>query len=187
MQELSEFHLLILVVIGHVVVADQVGDPGDGHRGLEFIRLRDEPVGQLAAVAHAFDSHTLAVDPQVTAYRCAHSIQNILPFVSVLIAENGVGELLPVAGGATIVNVQRGPAMRRVDLILEIEYRTILPVRPAMNIDDKRMLRCRGHSQRLGEESLDFELVVVADESERLDFGDLFSHEEFRVQVRELA
>src|SRR5256886_12067201 len=55
-----------------------------------FIRLGDEPVGQLAAVAHAFDSHTLAVDPQVTADRCAHSIQNILPFVSVLIAENGV-------------------------------------------------------------------------------------------------
>ena len=187
MQELSEFHLLILVVIGHVVVADQVGDPGDGHRGLEFIRLGDEPVGQLAAVAHAFDSHTLAVDPQVTADRCAHSIQNILPFVSVLIAENGVGELLPVAGGATIVNVQRGPAMRRVDLILKIEHRTILPVRPAVNIDDERMLRCRRHSQRLGEESLDFELVVVADESERLDFGNLFSHEEFRVQVRELA
>src|SRR5882762_11193967 len=127
MQELAELHFFILVVIGHVVVADEVGDPGDGHGGLEFIRLGDEPVGELTAVTYAFDGHAFTIDPQVTPYRRTHRVQNILSFVSVLIAEDGVGELLSVAGGAAIVDVQRGPSASSVDLIFKIERRTILP------------------------------------------------------------
>ena len=55
MQELAEFHFFILVVIGHVVVADQIRDTGRGNRCLELIRLGDEPFRELAAVADAFD------------------------------------------------------------------------------------------------------------------------------------
>ena len=184
MQELAEFHFFILVVIGHVVVADEVGDPGDGHGGLELIRLRDEPVRELAAVAHALNTQALTIDPQVTAHRRTHRVQNILSLVSILVSEDGVGELLSVAGGTAIVDVQRGPSARRVDLIFKIECRTILPVRPAVNIDDERVLRCGGHCHWLGEEGFDFELVVVADEGKGLDFGNLFSSKKLRVQVR---
>src|SRR5207249_123526 len=105
---------------------DQVGDSGGGHGGLEFIGLSDQPVGQLAAITDAFDAHALAIDPQVTAHRGAYRVQNILPFVAVLIAEDGVGELLPVARGAAIVYLQGGPSVCGVDLIFEIEHRPIL-------------------------------------------------------------
>ncbi len=77
--------------------------------------------------------------------------------------------------------------MRGVHLIPEIEARTILPVRAAMNIHDQRMLRGRGHSYRLGEKRFDFKFVVVAHEGERLHFANLLSGKNFCVQVRELA
>ena len=48
---------------------------------------------------------------------------------------------------------------------------------PAVNVHDERMLGCGGHAQGFGEKSFDFELVVVADEGERLDFRDLLSTE----------
>jgi len=46
MQELSKLHFLVLVVVRHVVVANEIGDPGGWNRGLELIRLRDEPIRQ---------------------------------------------------------------------------------------------------------------------------------------------
>ena len=135
----------------------------------------------MAAVAHALDTQALTIDPQVTAHRRTHRVQNILSLVSVLVAEDGVGELLSVTRGAAIIDVQRGPSARRVDLIFKIERRTILPVRPAVNIDDERMFRCGSDPQRLGEKRFNFELVVVARERERLDFGNRFSREELRI------
>src|SRR6266446_1724752 len=45
-----------LVVVGHVVVADQIDDARGRYRGFELIRLRDQPLGQLAAVADAFNA-----------------------------------------------------------------------------------------------------------------------------------
>jgi len=48
-----------LVVVGHVVVADQIHDSGCGNRCLELIRLGDEPFGELAAVADAFDAQSI--------------------------------------------------------------------------------------------------------------------------------
>src|SRR5207247_9780853 len=98
------------------------------------MRLGNEPVGELAAVAHALDTQALTIDPQVTAHRRTHRVQNILSLVSVLVAEDGVGELLSVAGGTAIIDVQGGPAAGGVDLIFEVECRAILPVRPAVNI-----------------------------------------------------
>ena len=62
-QELSKLHLLVLVVVGHVVVANQVRNPGGGNRRLKLVGLRDEPIGQLATVAHALDPHTFPIDP----------------------------------------------------------------------------------------------------------------------------
>src|SRR5690242_11272527 len=75
--------------------------------------------------------------------------------------------------------------MRRVDLVLVIENRTILSVRPAMNIDDQRMFGSRGHPDGFGQESFDFIFVVVADEGEGFHFGNLFSGEELGIQVSE--
>src|SRR6266705_1587839 len=102
-------------------VADEVGDASDVDSGLELIGLCDKPIRKLAAVAHALDTHPLAVNPQIAAHRRAHAVQDILAFVSVLIAKDGVGEFLSISARTAIVDVQRGPATRRVDLILEIE------------------------------------------------------------------
>src|SRR6266436_6553585 len=49
------------------------------------------------------------------------------------------------------------------------------------------MFRRCGHPQWLGEKGFDLKLIVVADEREGLDLGDLSSREQLCVQVRELA
>ena len=67
-QELAKLHLFILIVVGHLGVADQVGDTCGWNRSLKLIRLRDEPIRELASVAHAFYAHALAVNPQVAAH-----------------------------------------------------------------------------------------------------------------------
>src|SRR5882762_7821612 len=112
---------------------------------------------------------------------------NVLSFVAVLIPEHSVGEFLAITRGAAIIHVQDGVAMRCVDLVLDIECGTVLTMRTAVNVHDESMFRCGGHAQRLSEKRFDFEFVVVAEEGEGFDFGDLFSTEELRIQVGELA
>ena len=113
MEELAELHLLELVVVRSVVEADEVADAADRHRGLELVGLRDQPVGQLAAVADTFDRHAFAIDPQIAPDRRADAVQDVLPFIAVRIAKHGVGELLAVAGRAAVIHMQRGPPVRR--------------------------------------------------------------------------
>ena len=56
MRECSEFDRQVIVIIGHVVKADQIGNAGRGNGCLETVRLGDQPVGQLATIAGSFDS-----------------------------------------------------------------------------------------------------------------------------------
>ena len=67
-----------------------------------------------------------------------------LGFAAILILEDRVGELLPVAGGAAIVHHQRGDTMRRVCLRLLVERRALCAMRTAVNHHHHRMTRrCR--------------------------------------------
>ena len=66
-----------LVVIGHIVIADQIRDTCGGNRRLEFVGLSDEPIGELAAVAHSLDPHTFSINPQVAPHRRAGAIRII--------------------------------------------------------------------------------------------------------------
>ena len=113
MQELAEFHLFILVVIGHVVITDQVGDAGDGNGRLELVGLGNQPIAKLAAVADALEAHSFAVEPEIAAHRGADRVENVLGFIPVLVAEDRVGKLLAIAGGAAIIYLQHRPAVRR--------------------------------------------------------------------------
>src|SRR5207249_6876958 len=83
-----ELHLLILVVIRHVVVADEVDDRAAGNRRFEDVGLRDQPRRELAAVASALDAEPVAVDPQISPYRGADGIEHVLRLVAVLIAKD---------------------------------------------------------------------------------------------------
>src|SRR2546429_1234398 len=103
------------------ILAPQVGDPRCRHGGLEFVGLRDQPVRQLPAVADTLDAHALAVNPRIAPHCRADAVQNVLTLIAVLIAKDRVRKLLPVTGRAAIVHVQRGPAARRIHLVLEIE------------------------------------------------------------------
>ena len=143
MRKDAPLHLLVLVVVGHVVVADEVGDRGRGNRRLEDVGLRDQPRRQLTAVAGALDAEPIAIDPRIAAQRGADAVQHVLPLVAVLIGEHGIRERLAVAGRAAVVHHQRRPAARGIDLILEVERRSLLAVRPAVDVDDQRMLRRR--------------------------------------------
>ena len=96
---------------------------------------------QLTAVARALDAQPIAIDPRVAAHRRAHAVQHVLGLVAVLIGEHRIGERLAVAGRSAIVHHQRRPAARRIHLILEVERRPLLAVRPAVDVDDQRVLR----------------------------------------------
>jgi hypothetical protein len=78
MREDAPFHLLVLVVIGHVVVADQVDDRGRRNRRLEDVGLGDQPRAQLTAVTRPLDAQPIAIDPLVAAHRRAQAIEDIL-------------------------------------------------------------------------------------------------------------
>src|SRR5579864_1529281 len=96
MEELPKLHFLILVVIGHVVIADQVRDGRERNGCLEFIGLRNQPFRELAAVTSAFNPHALAVDPKISSHGSAYPVENILSFVAILIAKDRVGKFQPV-------------------------------------------------------------------------------------------
>src|SRR5689334_1885330 len=94
----AELHLLILVVISHVVIADEVGN-GRGRNGcLEQAGLSDQPGAKLSTITHALDADAIAIDPQVAAHGSADAIEHILRFVSVLIAKDTIREFLAIAG-----------------------------------------------------------------------------------------
>src|SRR6202022_887817 len=116
-----------------------------------------------------------------------HAVKDVLALVAVLVAEDGVGEFLPVTSGPAKIDVQRGPSAGRIDLIFEVEGGAVLAVRAAVNIDDHRMPCSGGHAQRLGEKGFDLEFVVVAGEGKGLDFAELLAVEDFRVQIGEFA
>src|SRR5208282_1453372 len=171
MQKLAKLHLFVLVVVRHVVVADEICDSGGRNGRLEFIGLGDEPIGKLAAVAHTLDPEALSINPQVAAHRRTDRVENILAFVAVLVAKNGIRKLLAVTGRAAIVHVEYGITVRGVDLVLEVEARSILSVRSAMNHDDERMLRRGRHADGPGEKGFHLESVVVADKSKGFNLG----------------
>src|SRR5262249_18269462 len=107
--------------------------------GSEAVGLRDQPVGQLPAVTAAFDAQAFTINPRVAAQRGLDAVQNILRLAAVLIAEDRVGELLPVAGRAAIIDHQHSPSMRGVNLSLRNEARSLLSVRPAVYHRDHRV------------------------------------------------
>src|SRR6478752_4624751 len=145
MGEDAERHLLVLVVIRRVVITDQVDDCRCGYRRFEESRLRNQPCAELSAIADAFHSDTIAIDPEVAAHGGAHAVQHVLPLVSVLIAENCVCKCLPVTGRTAIVYHQRRPPETCINLILKIEGWSLLPVGSPVDHYDKRVFRsgCR--------------------------------------------
>src|SRR6185437_15902314 len=98
MQELAKLHFFVLIVVGHVVVADQIRDTSGRNSCLKLVSLGDKPIGKLATVAYALNPHALPVNPQISSDRGAYAIQHVLPFVSVLIAEYGICKFLAIAG-----------------------------------------------------------------------------------------
>ena len=69
MRQRTILHGKVVVVVRHVVEADEVRDAGARDRRLEHVRLGDDPVGQLAAVAPAFDPEPIGVEEGVALER----------------------------------------------------------------------------------------------------------------------
>ncbi len=105
--------------------------------------MRDEPVAKLAAVADSFHSHAIAIKPQKASQRSPHAVQYVLRFIPVLIAEHGVGELLPVSGRPAIIHHQGRPTASGVNLVLEVERHSLLPMRTPMDIHNQWILGVR--------------------------------------------
>ncbi len=165
------FHGQIVVVVSHVVETDEVGDAGNRHRRLEPVRLRDQPVGQLAAVAHPFHAFPVPVDPRELLFGHVQAVQHVPGLGPVLVRENGVLELLAVPRRAAVVHHQRREPVCRVDLRLEVERRTLLAVRAAVHHHDDGILPIRLQVERFGEERFDPQRAVEAVGRERRHRG----------------
>src|SRR5262245_59000232 len=98
MGENAEGHLLVLIVIGHVVIADKIGDPGNWNRGLEDACLRDQPGAQLPSIADAFHTKSITINPKIASHCGAQTVEHVSRFGPVLISEDGVSVFLSVAG-----------------------------------------------------------------------------------------
>src|SRR5207302_10916438 len=103
------------------------------------VGLGNEPIAQLASVAHAFNAQPVTVDPQISAHGRAKAIEHVLGFIAVLVAKYCIGEFLAVAGRSAIVDQERGPAMSGIDLVSEDEGRSLLSVGAAVDIHDQRI------------------------------------------------
>src|SRR6185503_10309012 len=84
------------------------------------------------------------------------------------------------------IDQQGRPPPRCVNLMFEVECRSLLSVGPSVNVYNQRVFRRRCHSQRFRNKGFDSELVVVADKSERLDFRNLLAAEDICIQVGDL-
>ncbi len=87
----APFHLLVLVVIRHVVVADQVADARRRDGRFEDVCLGDQPIAQLSTVTGAFHPEAVAVNPKVAAKCGANAVEHVLCLVAVLVGEHRVG------------------------------------------------------------------------------------------------
>ncbi len=129
----------VVVVVREVVEADQVRNAGARYGGGEPVRLRDQPVRELAAVAAAFDADPVAVEPGVAPQRGVGALQDVERFTPVLVGEDGVGESLAVSGRAAVIDHQRRPALCRERLRACVEARALLAVRATVDHDDERV------------------------------------------------
>ena len=179
----AEFHFLVLVVIGHVVVAHQVDDGAAGNGGLEDVRLCDQPRRELTAITAALDAQTRAIDPRIASNGGVHAVEHVLRFITVLIAEHRVGERLSITGRPAVVHHQRGPSARGVDLALHVEGGALLAMRAAVDHHDQRVLRRVRLAGWPRQKRFDVEPVVVAHERERLDLGERLARQHCTIEI----
>src|SRR5690606_4877930 len=128
MWEATELHCQIIMVVSHVVEADQVRDAGGRNGCLESIGLGDQPVRQLPAVTPAFYTQTRGIEPWVLGQCRIDSGEHVLCLAAVLVLKDGIGELLAVSSRTAIVDHERREAMCGVDLRFLIEAWSLLAV-----------------------------------------------------------
>ena len=86
------------------VEADQVGHARRRDRRFEAGRLRDHPVGHVAAVAAARDEEAVAVEVRVSRERVVDAGHQVLVIAAAPIVDAAIGELLAVARAAARID-----------------------------------------------------------------------------------
>jgi len=183
----AELHRQVVVIVGQIVLRDQVRDAGGRDRRLEAIGLRDDPVRKLSAVTHALETHPIPIEPRIARQRGVDAGEHVFRFAAVLVVEDRIGELLAVAGRAAEVHHQRRKAVAGVDLRARIERRPLLSVWTPVHDDDQRYTSSRRlRAGRLREKRLDLH-PIEALERESLHIRDRARPEQVLIQRGECA
>src|SRR5471030_256154 len=185
-QESLEVFLVPVGAVARAVVADEIGDAAQRHRGLESRGVAQNPVGHIAAVTSAGHAQPLGVHPRILFERRIHARHHVLIVHAAPIVRDAPLELLPVAGRSARIAEKNRPPLGRVDLELLIPIHAVLARRPAVNAHHHGILLARLPADRLHEKSIDVP-PVRALITQAFHGGHVQSRPEIRIQVRQLA
>src|SRR5688572_2473634 len=158
-------------------------DDGLLRRGrLEAIRLADDPGGQDAAARAARDIQPVGVDEPRRYARVdgAHEVGVVVAGIAVL---DQVRELFAVRRRAARIRVEHDVAGARVELHVGRERRAVRGVRPAVDLEDQRILLAAVEIGRRDEPRADRAAVEARGHGERLHGAERLAAEECVVET----
>ena len=113
-------------------VTDQVAHAAVANRGAEIMIMRNGPIGHIAAVRAAHDSHARTINAAVFAHVCDDRL-HIHPIFCAPLAANGRGVFHAVALRAARIGKPNFISLRAQQLKLMKERHAVLRVRTAVH------------------------------------------------------
>ncbi len=139
--------------VGGKILALQVAHHALGHGCLIAVGVADDPQRCISAVRSAQDGHARGVDVG-TLHGGVHHRLHVLEHRVAVVAFQRSLERITVSGASRRVGEDDVVALRRVDLKLVEERIAELRLGAAVNVEQRRMLRCRTASRRRHEPRL---------------------------------
>src|SRR5882672_6747317 len=148
----------VIVEIAGTDRTEPVGHRPLDHGGTETPGLPHGPAGQEAPTAATCDAESLLIDVTVRQHLidAGHEVAIVIARIAVL---DDVGELLAVAGTAARIRDQQDEARLRQHLELVKEAGAVHRVRPAVDVEDHRVLAAGIEPRRLDDPALDLPAI----------------------------
>src|SRR4051812_15919450 len=151
-QKTLEIVRVTISAVPSPIVADEIRNGSQGHRGLEPVGMSHDPVRHESAVAAAGHSHSVRVNPIISFEDGIYAGHNVLVIHAAPVVDNPTFELLSVAGRSSRVTKKDGPTPRRIHLELVIPVDSVLSGRPPMHTQNQRIFLPRSPPKWLYQE-----------------------------------
>src|SRR5579859_695479 len=163
----------------------QIAHTIECHSRLKPIRMADNPVGHIPAIAATCHRHPRRVNPSAR-NRSIHTSQNILIILAAPIKINRLRKRLARTTTPARIDIQRCIASRRQHLRPQIECAAIRTERPAMNPENQWVLRARLRGMGPIQPAIDLPIIRPG-EGELLWLHEINCAQQRRIHRRQLA